>query len=351
MIAAVSAGIRLPSAASAASSVGYAWVKGLPDLNRQTRRRIGESGAGWTFTTICSLLHHVGRVGRPQARKAAREDQRLSVGLQAISDESGLSLGKVRRDVAKLAGIGVLAAMRPNVTLNRDPESGRITENRTGRSKATVVILTICQEHLRVKAAPPDRAASHPRMAPTSPPRMAGLAAPNSVHPGRAIQRDIHTKRTPDGRADGVGRPQAAPEAGLPAGEAGGHSAAEASQEGGTSDFLRIVTADPESAGLPPGRLAPQGKATRPQRPQRRPGGDQEGGTTAAEYAEAWHRRDPEEERQRAEYEAAKAAKKAAREAMPEGQTAPPTTTAPPPSLDQEASRNAWRAALAREVG
>jgi hypothetical protein len=347
MIAAVSAGIRLPSAASAASSVGYAWVKGLPDLNRQTRRRIGESGAGWTFTTICSLLHHVGRVGRPQARKAAREDQRLSVGLQAISDESGLSLGKVRRDVAKLAGIGVLAAMRPNVTLNRDPESGRITENRTGRSKATVVILTICQEHLRVKAAPPDRAASHPRMAPTSPPRMAGLAAPNSVHPGRAIQRDIHTKRTPDGRADGVGRPQAAPEAGLPAGEAGGHSAAEASQEGGASDFLRIVTADPESAGLPPGRLLPQ--ARQPQAARRPPGGQEAPTASSWTPAEQEAARRQQERLRREQEERDRRSPPDEHRPMPLRQP-PPAARRQEPNRSEEENRSAWRAALGKAV-
>lgn len=351
MVAAVSAVVSQASDSTASrEAASYHWFK-MPDLNRATHRRLGQSGAGWTFETICRLVHHVGRVGRPKAKQAARDLGRLGVGLQAIADEAGISVAKVRRDLVKLVDLGLVAVIRRNVEFKLDPASGKIIENRKGRSLPVVVMLNVGPEHLRQKAGTASPAASHPRMAPLNPVTVAGPGAHDRDHSGGAIQRDEITKRTPSVDAVGIGTPPAGPGAGLPAGEAGGHSAAEASQEGGTSDFLRIVTADPESAGLPPGRLAPQGKATRPQRPQRRPGGDQEGGTTAAEYAEAWHRRDPEEERQRAEYQAAKAAKRAAREAMPEGQAAPPTTTAPPPSLDQEASRNAWRAALAREVG
>lgn len=300
---------RRPADASG-GQVGYAWVKGLPDLNRTTRRQIGASGAGWTFTTICSLLHHVGRVGRPHARKAARDDQRLSVGVQAIADESGLSINKVRRDLKRLAETGVITVARPNVTVVRDLATGQITENRTGRSKATVVFLTICPEHLRVKAAPV--AACPPRMAPPNPPRMAGLPAPDSVHSGRAIQRETKTERTPDGLADGVGRPPAE-EAGLP-------------------------------AGGPAGRLAPQAKRpTPPPWPGRRP---DEGHRTAAEAAAQWERVDPETVRRREEYRAAKAAKAARMKA--ETAAAPPVT--PERSFDHHAAKAAALAALGQQA-
>ena len=69
MISAIPA-VSRPSAGTASNATTgqeFAWVKGLPDLNRQTRRQVGQSGAGWTFTTICSLLHHIRRVGRPAA--------------------------------------------------------------------------------------------------------------------------------------------------------------------------------------------------------------------------------------------------------------------------------------------
>ncbi len=276
MAASVSPVVSRPAAALTPAPTGYPWVKGLPDLNRQTTRLIGESGAGWTFTTICSLLHHIGRVGRPRARHEAKERQRLSVGLAAVADTAGLSIGKVRRDCTKLAKLGLIVTIRPNVTMERDLETGRLKENRTGRSKATVIVLTVCQEHLRQKASPPvGQAVSPPRMAPSSPTRLGGLPARDSVHPGGAIQRDRNTKRTPDGLAVGIGQPQAEGEAGLPAGPAGGQEAAEegrlpaASHEEGNVP-LRIVVADDadEQAHLPPGRLTPQ--AAKPREPQRR---------------------------------------------------------------------------------
>lgn len=302
---------RRPAAASG-GQVGYAWVKGLPDLNRTTRRQIGASGAGWTFTTICSLLHHVGRVGRPHARKAARDDQRLSVGVQAIADESGLSINKVRRDLKRLADTGVITVARPNITVVKDPATGQITENRTGRSKATVVFLTICPEHLRVKAAPAEPVAvSPPKMAPPNPPRMAGLPAPDSVHSGRAIQRETKTERKPDGLADGVGRPPAE-EAGLP-------------------------------AGVPAGRLTPQAKRpTPPPWPGRRP----DEGRTAAEAAAQWERVDPETVRRREEYLSAKKAKAARMKA--ETAAAPPAT--PERSFDHHAAKAAALAALGQQA-
>jgi hypothetical protein len=283
MIAAVSPVVSRTPAALTPAPTGYPWIKGLPDLNRQTARLIGESGAGWTFTTICRLLHHIGRIGRPRARQEAKERQRLSVGLAAVAEEAGLSIGKVRRDCTKLAKLGLIVTIRPNVTMERDLETGRLKENRTGRSKATVIVLTVCQEHLRQKASPPvGQAVSPTRMAPSSPTRLGGLPAHDSVHPGGAIQRDRNTKRTPDGLAVGIGQPQAEGEAGLPAGPAGGQEAAgegrlpAAGQEEGTVP-LRIVVADDadEQAHLPPGRLTPQ--AAKPREPQRRTWGGQWG--------------------------------------------------------------------------
>jgi hypothetical protein len=311
---------RRPAAADAPA--GYAWVKGLPDLNRATRRLIGKSGAGWTFTIICSLLHHVGRIGRPHARKAARDDQRLGVGVHAIADESGHDPRKVRRDLAKLAAIGVITVARPNVTVSRDPQTGKITENRTGRSLPTLVWLTIGPEHLRVKAEP---AASPAKMDPLSPSKMERLPAPDRDHPGGAIQRDRNTKRTPAGDACGIGTPPAAPEAGLPAGQA-------------------------------PARLAPL--APRPPahaRPQRPPWGHDTGGRSAAEADAQWRRVDPEAERRRREWLAAKAAKAARREA--EAATTPP---APPAddagerlrrSLDELPAESRQRAADVGQAG
>jgi hypothetical protein len=342
MISAISA-VSRPSAATTTSEQ-YAWVKGLPDLNRQTRRLIGQSGSGWTFTTICSLLHHIRRVGRPAAKKAAATDQRLGVGLAAIADEAGHSENKVRRDLRRLEELGLITVMRPNVTMVRDA-AGRLVENRTGRSKAVRVYLTICQEHVRAKASPPVAS----RLAPSNPSNLAGLPVPDSVHPGRAIQRDFNTKRTPAGDADGIGTPAASADAGLPAGEAGGHSAAGTGQEENTS-ILPVNAGRDEPPPMPPGRLAPAGKAPARRQTAGKSFASQEPpARSAAEASAAWHRRDPERERQRAEYLKAKAAKASPKASGVPSET-PPQAPEPSAPFDFEAARQAALASLRKTV-
>lgn len=329
MIAAISDFSR-PSAATGDNVTGeqYAWVKGLPDLNRQARRLIGQSGAGWTFTTICSLLHHIGRIGRPAARKAARFDQRLGVGLAAIADEAGHSENKVRRDLRRLEELGLITVMRPNVTMVRDA-AGRLVENRTGRSKAVRVYLTICQDHVRAKASPPVAS----RMAPSNPSRMEGLPTLDSVHSGGAIQRELNTKRTPAGDADGIGTPASSADAGLTAGEAG--------QEENTS-ILPVNAGRDEPPPMPPGRLAPAAKAPARRQTAGKSFASQEPpGRSAAEASAAWHQRDPGRERQLAEYLAAKAAKASSR--PPEPRQPAPEPSAP---IDLETARKAALALL-----
>lgn len=190
----------------------YCFIRTMPDLNRSTHRLLGQSGAGWTFETICRLVHHVGRVGKPQAKQAAKDLGRLGVGLQAIADEAGISVAKVRRDLIKLVDLGLVAVSRRNVQFQADPATGRIKENRTGRSLPVIVFLTVGPEHCRTKPGQ-DQPASTPA-------KLEGGGAPDRDHSGGAIQRDRNTERKPDGLADRVGRPQASQEAGLEAGQA-----------------------------------------------------------------------------------------------------------------------------------
>ena len=200
MVAAISAGLAsLSPTSTGGEPVTYHWFK-MPEFSRETHRRLGQSGAGWTLETICRLVHHVGRVGKPASKKAARELGRLGVGLQAIADEAGISVAKVRRDLVKLVDLGLVAVSRRNVAFHADPATGKIVENRTGRSLPVVVHLTIGQEHCRAKSNPV-------KADPADPSTVAGSGVPDRDHLGGAIQRDSF-KRTPDGSTDGIGRPQ-----------------------------------------------------------------------------------------------------------------------------------------------
>lgn len=267
MFAAISQASADADAPSEAVPATYHWFK-MPDLNRATHRRLGQSGAGWTFETICRLVHHVGRVGRPKARKAARDLGRLGVGLQAIADEGGISVAKVRRDLVKLVDLGLVAVVRQNVTFKVDPATGRIKENRTGRSVPVVVYLTVGPEHLRTKAGQ-DRAANPSNQAPANPATVEGQAMPDRDHLGGGIQREKKSERTPDGDAVGIGTPPASQEAGLTAGD-GQAATHPATTVIGRPTASQAVRADEAHDGLPPriGSL-PAGKAPRQERRQR----------------------------------------------------------------------------------
>ena len=299
MVSAVSAAVS-PTATTAAEGeqFAYCWFK-MPDLNRATHRRLGKSGAGWTFETIVRLVHHVGRVGRPKAKRAARELGRLGVGLQAIADEAGISVNKVKRDLIHLVDLGLVAVIRRHVTFKVDPATGKIRENRTGRSLPVVVCLTIGPDHCREKPGKAGKAAAAAclaRVAPTSLSIVDGPGMHDRVHPGGAIQRERNTERRPDGDAVGIGTPPAAPEAGLaagkapatrepaatvsgrpaasqgrlPAAKAAGHPAGKASQE---RVIMRVDAADDDPL-VPIGHRVSR-PAAAPPRPQRQPGGRQ----------------------------------------------------------------------------
>jgi len=295
MVSAVSASVSQAPTTAAEGEFQYPWIRTMPDLNRATHRRLGQSGAGWTFETICRLVHHVGRVGRPQARKAAKELGRLGVGLQAIADEGGISVAKVRRDLVKLVDLGLVAVSRRNVQFTVDPATGKIRENRTGRSLPVTVFLTIGPEHCRTKDGQDRQAANPAKLEPSNPAILEGPGMHDRDHSGGAIQREEKTKRRPDGDACGIGTPPAEPGAGLTAGKAaatlepavtacglpaasqgrqeaakaGGHPAAKAGQEGAVTrvdaehDELpvpigqrisRPAAAPPRQAGRPSGR-------------------------------------------------------------------------------------------------
>jgi len=263
MVSAVSVDVsESPATATEGEPACYHWFK-MPDLNRATHRRLGQSGAGWTFETICRLVHHVGRVGRPQARKAARDLGRLGVGLQAIADEGGISVAKVRRDLVKLVDLGLVAVSRRNVTFTVDPATGKIVENRTGRSLPVTVFLTIGPEHCRTKASQDRPAANPSKMAPSNPAILEGPGLHDRDHFGGAIQREENTKRRPDGDAVGIGTPPAEPGAGLAAGEEPGTQATASAS----------ISRQKDDDGLPVriGRISVPA-AKEPSRPRRRTG-------------------------------------------------------------------------------
>jgi hypothetical protein len=336
-ISAVSASIPRPASTTKART-GWAFQP-LPNLNRETRQRLGKTRSGWTFSVICTELGYAVHKGR-----ASWDQQRLGIGLKALAKESGQGIGKVRRDVESLAEIGLVVIVRPNILHTTDPDTGRIVTKAKGRCQEALIYLTITDAHLR-----PARVHRDTRVGITVTPAQASVR----VH-GDTTVRDLGNQRTPVGDADGIGTPPAVRDAGLPAGQAGGHPAAgtgrlpAAGQEG--TPVVPLHAGRDEPPQMPPGRLAPATKApTRRQTAGKSFASQEPPARSAAEASAEWHRRDPERERQRAEYLAAKAAKASPKAS---GRPPEPPTPAASPSapVDLETARQAALAILKKAV-
>lgn len=195
----------------------------FPNLNRETRQAIGRRKAGWTFSVICTELGYAVHKGR-----ANWQAPKLGIGLRAVARESGQSVGKVRRDVAALAELGLVVIVQPNVVAVRDPESGKIVRKPGGRCDCTLIVLAVDPAvHLRPSKVHPGT---------TGGITVAPPPAVSKVHPEPTVREETHTltgcvspsenKETADGLAVGIGQPTAAVGGGLAAAGTGTATAA-----------------------------------------------------------------------------------------------------------------------------
>jgi hypothetical protein len=240
-VSAVLAGI--PPAVANRPAGRVRWFFKVPDLSDEAAAAISKANSWPTFIGICRAIHDRGRRGTEAERNAA-DDGVIGIGIKALARSAGLDPVTVRRQIRKLEGLGLVVVVTRGITAVADPVTGRITANRIGRTPAALVYLTVTEAHMRPAAA-------------------------------KAAAKAGGAKRTPSGRADRVQSappskertkekretPSAPPQdAGLPAGKAGGHPAAEASQEGRQGDpdvhrqddpGLGATPVPPASAGSP----------------------------------------------------------------------------------------------------
>ena len=205
------------------------WFFKVPDLSDETVRLITKANAWPTFMAICRAIHDRGRRGTDVERQAA-DNGMIGLGIKGLARSSGLDPVTVRRQVRRLAGLGLVVVHRRGITDVADPATGRITSNRIGRTPACLVYLTATEAHMRPAAA---KAAAKVGGAPRTP--SAGRDRVQSAPPSTECSKD--SEKTPK-------TPTLPQKAGLAAGEAGGHPAAKASQEGRQGI--------PAEAGTPP---------------------------------------------------------------------------------------------------
>ena len=199
------------------------WFFKVPDLSDETVRLITKANAWPTFMAICRAIHDRGRRGTDVERQAA-DNGMIGVGIKGLARSSGLDPVTVRRQVRRLAGLGLVVVHRRGITDVADPATGRITSNRIGRTPACLVYLTVTEAHMRPAAAKAAAKVGGARRTPS-----AGRDRVHCAPPTKDISKEREETPTPP------------PDFGR---KAGGHPAAKASQEGRQGI--------PAEAGTPP---------------------------------------------------------------------------------------------------
>jgi len=217
MICSVSSAVgRVLDAVPPRSASRVRWFFKVPDLSDETAAAISKANAWPTFIGICRAIHDRGRRGT-KAEKAAADNGMIGVGKKGLARASGVGAKTVRRQLDRLAKLGLVVVHDRGIIDVADPTTGKITTNRKGRTPTSLVYLTITESHMRPAAAKAAARLGGAKCHP-SPAADRGHNAPPS------IERTIEKRKTP---------PTPQQDAVLADGEAGGHAAAQASQERG----------------------------------------------------------------------------------------------------------------------
>jgi hypothetical protein len=219
----------------------------VPDLSDETAAAISKANAWPTFIGICRAIHDRKRRGTDAERLAATNGM-IGLGIKGLARSSGLDPVTVRRQVRRLAELGLVVVHRRGITDVADPATGRITSNRIGRTPASLVYLTVTERHMRPAAAKAAAKVGDAKRTPS-----AGLDRVQSALPSKDISKEPkETPTTPQDAGSTVG----------------GHSAAKASQERRQATEATAGTLEPSSGQPDPvGNAKPPARSTRHQTP------------------------------------------------------------------------------------
>jgi len=223
MIAAVSEAVSNALADPKRESASYAavsakrprWFFKVPDLSDETAAAISKARAWPTFIGICRAIHDRGRRGS-KAEQDAADNGMIGVGIKGLARAAGVDAVTVRRQIKRLAGLRLVVVHTRGIIEVADPATGKIRCNRQGRTPTSLVFLTVTESHMRPAAAKAAAKAGDSKRTPSTPANRVQSASPST-------ETTTEKRKTP---------PVVPQEAGLPAGEAGGHSAAKAGHEG-----------------------------------------------------------------------------------------------------------------------
>ena len=130
------------------SSSGFYWFR-MPDISSETKRLINHSKCGIAWTEIHSAFRQQSRTGSSEA-KAAAESHRLLCGIRQLAANAGVTPVTMRRQIRKLADLGLIRIEEELPTLQLDPGTGRIISRIPGRRpKPLVICVTLNQSHMK----------------------------------------------------------------------------------------------------------------------------------------------------------------------------------------------------------
>ena len=195
-----------------AAKRSFYWFR-TPDISSETKKLINKNRCGVAWSEINASLRQQERTGSTAA-KAVALFGRLVCGIREMAANAGVTPVTMRRQVRRLAALGLIRIEEQLPTLRHDPATGRIISRIAGRRpKPTVIILTLNESHMRPNGPKkcdiledrfePIGENSEDRFEPTSEDRF---------EPTSERCKELNTDQPPSGDADGVSTPSAAAE-------------------------------------------------------------------------------------------------------------------------------------------
>lgn len=145
-------GHQKPKRGGVSAAVGPQWFA-KPDISDEQRRAMGKARVRGTYDEIISQLNRRRFKGRTSLDREMAEGGCLrNLGVKGLARACGQDPKTIKRHLTWLADAGMITLTNPNVIVTRDPATGRIMENKSGRREACVIVLTVNAEQIRPRA-------------------------------------------------------------------------------------------------------------------------------------------------------------------------------------------------------
>lgn len=145
----------------------------VPDLSDEAVHTINAGRAMPAFLGILRALHNQGRRGRTEDIRADAVLGRLTIGINALARDNGMTDAAIRRQLTYLQRVGFIRVHDGEREPERDPVTGRIVKGR-GRTPPKVIVMTLTRDFMRPsregRQVTPSKPSQRPDETPPNPP-------------------------------------------------------------------------------------------------------------------------------------------------------------------------------------